>query len=194
MASTKIFGMWEVCDGGEGKHYYFNTVTSGSTWVRPDNLIPPSAMEAERNHRDNWEVRTNDDGDGAVYFVNFITGETTWEKPQCLFSKDGATDWEECTDKAGKKFFYNAKTGVTQWDRPATLRKKLSLMSRLGMFSTKREGKRRMSAPFQDWEEVADGRGSKYVGRGVGTNGKARRGEPPVHPGVLWPLATCRVL
>jgi hypothetical protein len=108
-------GNWQcLFDEGSGKNYYFNVVTSETTWEVPQ--VTP------------WQEML-DESSGKMYYYNTETGESSWDaavlshssytEPDVSASAVLPDDWVEAVTEDGYTYYYNESTGVTTYDRPS---------------------------------------------------------------------------
>jgi hypothetical protein len=92
--------VWEVCEGDDGRMYYYNTSTGESQWEEPREVA---------------EARARGDEIGSL-----ASGGSRPSTSGGLQQPDGPLPkaWEECVDDDGKTFYYNETTGVSTWERP----------------------------------------------------------------------------
>ena len=93
---------WEECIDDQGTHYYFNTITKRSQWIRPlfrqKHAHPrkgagfgdavkelQGGMEGEdvrpKEKPSEWQEHLTDDDDERKYWWNSLTGKSSWVKP-----------------------------------------------------------------------------------------------------------------
>mmetsp|Transcript_6000 Transcript_6000/g.14198 ORF Transcript_6000/g.14198 Transcript_6000/m.14198 type:complete len:585 (-) Transcript_6000:961-2715(-) len=106
---------WSAFYDDEGRIYYYNEKTGGSSWDAPAQFNPPPNDAAEQSsvkdkesiaednasntsketNQSNWVMYHDDEG--REYFFNTVTEETTWEKPA-----EFETRSEKSPDEAAK--------------------------------------------------------------------------------------------